>query len=74
MLHQSERPLHAQRSQPAPDIDLRDAVIGDGIVLTHTSAGSTLLYSVAGDRVEYMGAFDNPGAAWAALDAFDEAA
>jgi hypothetical protein len=63
-----------QQSQPIPANSLRGAVIGNGTALTHTPDGRLQLYDLADGHVQYVGSFDNPGRALAALDALDEAA
>jgi hypothetical protein len=65
--------LHPVTDVPVDALDLRDAVLGPGTALVKSSGGLRL-YAIQGGRARHLGTFDNPGDAWAALDALDVAA
>jgi hypothetical protein len=53
--------------------DLRDAVIGDGLLLIADQAGPMHLYTVAGGRARSLGTFTDAAIACRFLDTADEA-
>jgi hypothetical protein len=53
--------------------DLRDAVIGDGLLLIAGHDGPMRLYTVAGGRARPLGTFTDAGTAWKDLDTSDTA-
>jgi hypothetical protein len=57
---------------PVDALDLRDAVIGDGVLLIPDRDGTLSLYSVAGGYARALGTFGDAAGAWAALDALDQ--
>lgn len=65
------------RSDPESDLrldalELRDAILGDGVVLNEESDGELLLHAVAGGRVRPLGRFGGAAAAWRAVDELDD--
>jgi hypothetical protein len=57
----------------ADTLDIRSAILGDGIVLNRTSGGGMVLHSVAGGTAHELGFFTEAKDAWKALDAIDTA-
>jgi hypothetical protein len=59
---------------PGDALDLRGAVFGDGLVLSIEPSGRLVLYEVSdAGRAHRIGTFDDPAAAWRAVDAIDTA-
>ena len=53
-------------------LNLSDAVFGDGLVLSTQRDGRLVLHEVSdAGRIHLIGTFDDPAAAWRAVDAFD---
>jgi len=67
------RAIHTYDDVPVDELDLRDAIVGEGTALV-PDGDSVRLYAVRGGRAQHIGTFHDAVAAWAALDAFDEAA
>jgi hypothetical protein len=53
------------------DLDLRDAILGEGIVLQERPSGGFVLYEVVAGCITELGRFDGAADAWLALDALD---
>jgi hypothetical protein len=53
------------------DLDLRDAVLGEGVVLQERPSGGFVLYEVVAGCITELGTFDGAADAWLALDALD---
>jgi hypothetical protein len=62
--------------EPEPDthldaLELRDAILGDGVVLHETPDGGFVIHVVTAGQVQRLGAFADAAAAWRALDDID---
>jgi hypothetical protein len=53
------------------DLDLRCAILGEGVVLQETPSGGFVLYEVVAGSVTELGRFAGAADAWLALDALD---
>jgi hypothetical protein len=53
------------------DLDLRDAILGEGVVMQERPSGGFVLYEVVAGCVTELGRFDGAADAWLALDALD---
>lgn len=61
---------HEERELTVDSLNVRDAVIGDGLMLTQSNRKINL-HTVAHGRAELIGTFSSAGAALAALDELD---
>jgi hypothetical protein len=52
-------------------LELRDAVLGEGVVLHETPAGGFVIHVVTAGQVQRLGSFVDAAAAWRALDDID---
>ena len=59
-----------ERELTVDSLSVRDAVIGDGLMLTETGS-QYVIHSVAMGRAELVGSYRSPGDALAALDELD---
>jgi hypothetical protein len=59
-----------ERELTVDSLSVRDAVIGDGLMLTETDS-RYVIHSVAQGRAELVGSYTSPGEALAALDELD---
>jgi hypothetical protein len=55
------------------DLQLRDAIIGDGVVLEESGTGDYALYEVSAGIASEVGRFRGAAPAWRALDMLDDA-
>ena len=73
-MHQSEVAPSSPLDAPADHLDaleLRDAILGDGVVLHETEDGGFVIHVVTAGEVQRIGAFVDAAAAWRALDDID---
>lgn len=55
------------------DLDLRNAILGEGVVLEETAGRGFVLYTVDAGYVSEIGCFGAAAEAWRAVDALDDA-
>jgi hypothetical protein len=55
------------------DLDLRNAILGEGVVLEEAPGGGFVLYTVDAGYVSEIGCFGAAAEAWRAVDALDDA-
>lgn len=55
----------------ADELDLRGAVIADGLMFTEQDGGELTLHTIDGGRAELLGSFASAAEAWRALDEID---
>lgn len=66
--------IDATTSKPhLDDLELRHAIVGEGVVLDETEDGGFILYAVDAGCVDAVGRFDQAADAWRAVDALDDA-
>ena len=56
------------------DLTLRDAVLGEALVLIESGGGELTLHELTGGHVHPIGSFANAAEAWEAVDAVDDRA
>jgi hypothetical protein len=54
------------------DLELHDAILGDGVVLQRTPGRGFVLYTVDAGYVDEVGRFGSTAEAWRAVDALDD--
>lgn len=62
-----------ERDLAVDSMDLRDAVIGDGLMLTKGSDHRLVIHTLDAGRARLLGKFDDAAEAWAALDELEAA-
>jgi hypothetical protein len=56
---------------PADTLNVRSAVVGDGLMLHEDEDGRLSLHTLWGGQARRLGTFDNAAEAWAELDRLD---
>lgn len=69
--YRESAPADTERELTVDALDIRDAVIGDGVMLTQNEDREFVLHMLGAGRAKLIGAFDSPGAAMNALDALE---
>jgi hypothetical protein len=59
------------RGLPLDSLDLRDAVIGDGLMLSRDSEDRWVLHSLEGGRAQHLGTFADVAQALRLLDSLE---
>jgi hypothetical protein len=57
-----------ERELAVDSLNIRDAVIGDGLMLTQTEDSRYVIHTLGAGRAELLGTYDGVAAALAALD------
>jgi hypothetical protein len=68
----SHEPVAAAGDEYLDALELRDAILGHGVVLNETPGGGFVLHLVTAGHVRPLGWFSDAAAAWGALDALDD--
>jgi hypothetical protein len=63
--------VEEERGLAVDSLDLRDAVIGDGLMLTRSRDSRYVIHTLGAGRAQLLGAFDSPADALSALDALE---
>jgi hypothetical protein len=66
--------VEEERGLTVDSLDLRDAVIADGLMLTRSQENGFVIHTLGAGRAQLLGAFDSPADALNALDALEGAA
>jgi hypothetical protein len=64
-------PQEPRGDVPLDVLDIRDAVIGDGVILHKAADGELVLHTVTAGRACSLGRFGSAREAWQAIDALD---
>lgn len=62
-----------ERELAVDSLDIRHAIIGDGLVLTHSADHRPVIHTLGGGRARLLGVFGDAAAALAALDELEQA-
>ena len=57
---------------PLDSLELREAIVGDGVVLNEAPDGELLLHAVQAGRARRLGRFEGAASAWRAVDELDD--
>jgi hypothetical protein len=69
--YRESAPADTERELTVDALDIRDAVIGDGVMLTQNADREFVIHMLGAGRAELVGAFTSPAEAMNALDALD---